>query len=97
MKQFLTIGSKVRIAKPMAVPPWCEYDDDRGRVAKHVKNVIRERFFKGDTKLNAEIVHVPNETQREKLRKAGRTKVRVRMPSGETIVITVEMDNLVKA
>jgi hypothetical protein len=97
MKVVLSTGSKVRLAAPMAVPDWCEWDDDRGRVSNHVKAIIRERFFKADTKLTAEIVHVSKETEREKLRKLGRAKVRVRMPSGDTITITVEADKLVKA
>ncbi|HOA73224.1 MAG TPA: hypothetical protein PL151_01060 [Phycisphaerae bacterium] len=97
MKQALTVGVKVKLVAPMPVPPWCECDDDRGRVSKHVKNVIRERFFKADPKLTAEIVHVAKETERERLRKAGRTKVRVRLPSGDTIVIPVELDMLTRA
>lgn len=97
MKQVLSAGSKVKLIAATPVPSWCLFDDDRGRVSTHVKNVIRERFFAADPKLTAEIVHVPNETEREKLRKAGRTKVRVRMPSGDTITITVELDKLKKA
>lgn len=97
MKQVLNVGSKVKLIAPSAVPEWCEYDDDRGRVSKHVKNVIRERFFKADPKLTAEIVHIARETEREKLRKLGRTKVRIRMPSGETIVIPVDLNLLTKA
>lgn len=97
MKQVLNVGSKVKLAAAIPVPPWCEYDDDRGRVSNHVKNVIRDRFFKADPKLTAEIVHVARETEREKLRKAGRTKVRVRLPSGDTITITVELSMLTKA
>jgi hypothetical protein len=96
MKQMLSAGSKVKLVGAMPVPPWCTFDDDRGRVSTHVKNVIRERFFAADPKLSAEIVHVPNETEREKLRKAGRSKVRVRMPSGDTVTITVETDKLTK-
>jgi hypothetical protein len=97
MKQVLNVGSKVKLVAPIPVPPWCECDDDRGRVSNHVKNIIRERFFKADPKLNAEIVHIARETEREKLRKAGRTKVRVRLPSGDTIVIPVELNMLTKA
>lgn len=97
MKQVFSTGSKVKLIAPMEVPTWCEWDDDRGRVSNHVKQVIRERFFKGDTKLSAEIIHVSSETEREKLRKQGHTKVRVRMPSGDTIVITVELEKLTKA
>jgi hypothetical protein len=97
MKEVFSGGSKVKLIAPMAVPVWCEWDDDRGRVSSHVKQVIRERFFKADTKLTAEVVHVASETEREKLRKLGRTKIRVRMPSGDTITITVELDKLKKA
>jgi hypothetical protein len=70
MKQVLNVGSKVKLIAPSPCTDWCEYDDVRGRVSKHVKNVIRERFFKADPKLTAEIVHVPG-NEREKLRKAG--------------------------
>jgi hypothetical protein len=97
MKQVFSGGSKVKLVAPMEVPTWCECDDDRGRVSNHVKQMIRERFFKADGKLTAEVVHVASETEREKLRKLGRTKVRVRMPSGDTITITVELDKLTKA
>lgn len=97
MKQMLSVGSKVRMIAPIPVPNWCDFDDDRGRVAKHVKNVIRDKFFNADPKLSAEIVHVARETEREKLRKEGKAKVRVRMPSGDTIVITVELNMLTRA
>ncbi len=97
MKQVFSAGSKVKLIAPMEVPNWCTCDDDRGRVSNHVKQTIRERFFKADSKLNAEIVHVASETEREKLRKLGHTKVRVRMPSGDTITIAVELDKLTKA
>jgi hypothetical protein len=97
MKHGFSVGSKVKLIASMTVPAWCEFDDDRGRVSRHAKQVIRDRFFKGDTKLAAEIVHVANETERDKLRRAGRGKVRVRLPSGDTIVITVELDKLTNA
>jgi hypothetical protein len=97
MKQVFTIGSKVRLTAPMEAPIWCEWDDDRGRVSNHVKATIRDRFFKCDTKVGAEIIHIPSEVEREKLRKLGRTKVRLRMPSGEGIIITVELAHLTKA
>lgn len=97
MKQELAVGSRVKLVAPMDVPAWCEYDDDRGRVSKHAKDVIRERFFKCDPKLTSEIIHVANETERTRLRRAGRTKVRVRLPSGDTIIITVELEKLTKA
>jgi hypothetical protein len=97
MKQAISAGMKVKLVAPMAVPTWCEFDDDRGRVSKHVKQAIRDRFFKADPKLTAEILHISREGEREKLRKAGRTKVRVRMSSGDTVVLTVEVEKLVRA
>ena len=97
MKQGFSVGSKVKIIAPMDPPSWCEFDDDRGRVSTHAKHMIRDRFFKCDPKANGEIVHIANETEREKLRRAGRTKVRVRLPSGDTIIITVEIDKLTHA
>jgi hypothetical protein len=97
MKEVFSIGSKVKLAAPMAVPTWCEWDDDRGRVSNHVKATIRDRFFKVDSKVSAELVHIPSEVEREKLRKLGRAKVRLRMPSGESITITAELAHLTKA
>lgn len=97
MKQTISPGTKVRLIAPMEVPLWCQWDDDRGRVSNHVKQTIRDRFFKCDNKLTAELIHVPNETQREKLRKLGRAKVRIRTPAGETIVIVVDIDKITRA
>lgn len=97
MQQVLSPGAKVKLVAPMEVPAWCQWDDDRGRVATHAKNVIRQRFFKGDPKVGAEIVYVANETERTKLRKLGRAKIRLRMPSGDSIVIIAELASLTKA
>jgi hypothetical protein len=97
MEQVLASGAKVKLIAPIEVPIWSEWDDDRGRVATHVKGVIRQRFFKGDRKVAAEVVYIPNETERTKLRKLGRTKIRLRMPSGESIVIVAELATLTKA
>ena len=97
MNQVLSVGSKVKLIAPIAVPTWCEWDDDRGRVSKHTKAKIRDRFFNGDTKVSAELVYVPRETEREKLRKLNRTKIRLRLPCGESIIIPVELDHLTRS
>ena len=97
MKEVFSIGLKVKLIAPMNVPTWCEWDDDRGRVSSHAKAVIRDKFFKGDPKVSAEIVHIPSEVEREKLRKLGRTKLRLRMPSGDSIIIAAELSHLTRA
>lgn len=81
---------------PFDPPNWCEFDDDRGRVAKHVKKTIMQRFFKCDSKLTCEVMHIIKESERIKLRKLGRTKIRIRTSAGETIVIPVEIEKLKK-
>lgn len=96
MKQELSAGQKVMLIAQSEPPGWCEFDDDRGRVAKHVKKTILDRFFKCDNKLTCEIVHVVKEGERIKLRKSGRTKVRIRTPAGESIIVPVEIEKLKK-
>lgn len=97
MNQTFSAGQKVILTAAMTAPAWCVCDDDKGRVAKHVKKTILERFFKVDKKLTCEIVYVSNEVEREKLRKAGRAKVRVRTPAGECIIIPIEINKLKRA
>ena len=69
-------GTKVRVAKPMAVPQWSTWDDDKGRVSTPVKRRLQTLFFKGDKRLSAEVMYVANETEREKLRRLGRITAR---------------------
>ncbi len=92
--KYLAVGSKVQVAEPMEVPEWSTWDDDHGRVSASIKKRLQAMFFKGSNKLTAEIMYVGNETEREKLRRLGRVKVRLRDQSGCTLVITAESGQL---
>jgi len=54
-------------------------------------------FFKGSNKITAEVVYVAKESDREKLRRLGRIKVRLRDPSGSMLVITADPQQLESA
>ena len=90
-------GTKVRMAKPMMVPQWSTWDDDKGRVSTPIKKRLQSMFFKGDKRVSAEVMYVANETEREKLRRLGRVKIRIRDLSGASVVITAENDKLTKS
>ncbi len=89
-------GTKVRVAQPIPVPEWSEWDDDKGRASTPVKKRLQQMFFKGDRKVTAEIVYIAKETERDKLRRLGRVKVRLRDPSGACLVITADATTLAK-
>ena len=90
-------GTKVRLAQPMAVPQWSTWDDDKGRVSTPIKRRLQSLFFKGDKKVSGEVMYVSNETEREKLRRLGRVKVRIRDLSGASVIITAENSKLAKS
>jgi hypothetical protein len=90
-------GTKVRVVKASEIPQWSEWDDDGGRSSTQVKRRLQQLFFKGDKKVNAEVVYVAKETDRERLRKLGRCKVRLRDVSGSCVVITADTANLEQA
>ena len=90
-------GTKVRMSKPMSVPQWSIWDDDKGRVSTPVKKRLQTMFFKGDKKVSAEVMYIPKETEREKLRRLGRVKVRIRDLSGASVIITAENAQLAKS
>lgn len=94
---YLAAGTKVRVAQPMEVPEWSDWDDDKGRTSTPVKKRLQTMFFKGDKKVGAEIVYIAKETDRDKLRKLGRVKVRLRDASGASVIITAESEKLTKA
>ena len=97
MTQALSVGSKVKITAAMFAPQWCIWDDDRGRSSTSTKGKLRQKFFSGDKRLTVEVAYVALESERDKLREAGHTKVRVREPSGAVIVIPVEVATLTRA
>ena len=89
-------GTKVRVAEPTEVPEWSEWDDDGGRISSSVKKRLQQMFFRGDKKLGAEIVYIASEEERERLRRKGQTKVRIRDQSGCAITITADPSKLTK-
>jgi len=93
----LAAGTKVRVIEPMDVPEWSEWDDDKGRCSTPVKKRLQTMFFKGEKKVGAEIIYIAKETERDKLRRLGRIKVRLRDPSGASVVITADSGNLTRA
>jgi len=90
-------GTKVRISSSMSVPQWSTWDDDKGRVSTPVKKRLQGLFFKGDKKVSAEVMYISKETEREKLRRLGRVKIRIRDLSGATVTVTAESAQLVKS
>ena len=90
-------GTKVRIAESMDVPQWSTWDDDKGRTSGAVKKRLQQRFFRADRKLTAEIIYIATEEARERLRRKGQTKVRVRDQSGCAMVLTADPATLVRS
>jgi len=94
--KFMAAGTRVRVVEPMQVPEWSKWDDDRGRSSTPVKKRIQGLFFNGDRKVTAEVLYVASETERDKLRRKGLVKVRLREPSGVSLTITADPGKLVK-
>ena len=90
-------GTKVKVIKSMEVPHYSTWDDDRGRISTPAKKTLLQRFFEGSQKIAAEIVYVSKESERNKLKKAGQIKIRLRESSGATLIITANPEILVKA
>jgi hypothetical protein len=59
-----------------------------------LKKRLIASFFKGDHRINGEIVYIAKESEREKLRRKGLVKVRLRHQSGSVLVISVEPKHL---
>jgi uncharacterized protein YhfF len=95
--QELASGTRVRIRESMDVPQWSEWDDDKGRASAPTKRRLQQLFFKGSKKVTGEIVYVAKESERDKLRRIGRCKVRIRDSSGAAVVITCEHGLLTSA
>ena len=92
--KHLAAGVKVRVAEPMAVPDWSVWDDDGGRTSSSVKRRLQAKFFQGNRKLAAEVLYIPKQSEREKLRRLGRVKVRVRDQSGCMLSIIADPTHL---
>ena len=93
--KHFAVGAKVRVAEPMDVPEDSKWDDDHGRVSPSLKKRIQAQFFRGDRKLMAEVMYIAKESEREKLRRKGLIKIRVRDPAGSALVLTADPSKLV--
>ena len=94
--KYLAVGTKVKVAEPMEVPEWSTWDDDKGRTSGSVKKRLQGMFFRGDRKVVGEIVYIAKDSVREKLRRNGQIKVRIKDQSGSMLVITADPAKLVK-
>jgi hypothetical protein len=92
--KYLAVGAKVRVTTPIDVPDWSTWDDDHGRTSSQNKKRLQYQFFQGSNKILAEVMYVAKESEREKLRRQGRIKIRLRDPSGCMLVITADPNNL---
>lgn len=95
--KYVSAGTRVRVKTPGPVPQWSEWDDDHQRTSAQVKKRLQKLFFAGDRRVGAEVVYIPNEAVREKLRQLGRVKVQIRDQAGSMIVITAPLENLAVA
>lgn len=92
--KYLAAGTKVKVTEPMEVPEWSKWDDDKGRTSSSVKRRLQAMFFQGNSKIQAEVMHISKESERERLRRKGQVKVRIKDPSGCMLNITVDPSRL---
>jgi hypothetical protein len=92
--KHLPAGTRVRVSQPGPVPCWSTWDDDGQRTSSSVKKRLQRLFFSGDRKIHAEVVFIPSESERDRLRSLGRVKVQVRDPAGSSIVVTADATEL---
>jgi len=90
-------GTRVKVKKPGPVPEYSTWDDDQQRTSNSVKRRLQGLFFKGDRRIQAAVVYIANESDRERLKSKKLVKVEVRDPAGACIVILAGTDNLVAA
>ena len=88
--KFLAAGTKVRVTEPREVPTWSTWDDDKGRTSTPVKKRLQTMFFKVHKKITAEVVYIARESEREKLRRKGQIKLRIRDTNGSMLSITAD-------
>ncbi|MHC4441144.1 MAG: hypothetical protein ACYTF1_07015 [Planctomycetota bacterium] len=97
LNRHMAAGTKVRISQPMEVPTWSKWDDDRGRISTPVKKRLQMMFFNGSPKVTAEVVYISSETERQKMRRLGHVKLRLREASGTALTITADPQHLIKS
>ena len=92
--KHMAAGTKVKVKVPMQVPDWSKWDDDRGRTSSSVKKRMQSKFFGGDSKIIAEVMHISRESEREKLRRKGWIKIKIRDQAGTSLAITADAEKL---
>jgi len=92
--KFLSAGTRVKVSSPCPVPSCSTWEDDGQRTSTPVKRRLQQLFFRGDRRISAEVVYIPNPDERLRLRGKGLTKVQLRDPAGSMIVITAPSDVL---
>jgi hypothetical protein len=97
MNIHFAAGTRVKVSVPMEVPEWSSWEDDRGRVSTPVKKRLQGAFFKGDRKVNAEVLYISQEGERDHLRRQGRVKIRARDATGTAVVFVAEAKSLVRS
>ena len=93
----LAAGTRVQVSQCMEVPESSIWDDDRGRSSTMVMKRLQSLFFKQDRKVTGEVIYISRESEREKLRRKGQVKVRIRDASGSAVIITAEASVLTRA
>jgi hypothetical protein len=97
MSKYMAAGTKVKVVTPTQVPEWSTWDDDRGRTSSSVKKRMQSKFFRGDTKITAEVMYISRDSERERLRRKGQVKVKIRDQAGTSLAITADAENLKRA
>jgi hypothetical protein len=89
----LPAGGRVRVKAPTSVPEWSVWDPCQ-RTSTSTKRRLQELFFRGDKRIQGEVVYITSESLRKRLRNQGRTKVELRDSAGASIVIVADAKNL---
>lgn len=89
-----TAGTRVKVRQPMAVPVDSAWDDDGQRTSNSVKKRLQQLFFKGDKRIQAEVVYVSSESLRAKLKRKEQIKVSLRDAAGSRVVITASVNDV---
>ncbi len=92
--KHVSAGTRVRVAKPGPVPHWSTWDDDRQRASTAVKKRLQEMFFGQDRRIQAAVVFIGSESQRDELRRKNQVKVELRDAAGSRVVIVADALNL---
>ncbi len=90
----LTAGTRVKVRQPMSVPVDSAWDDDGQRTSNSVKKRLQQLFFKGDRRIQAEVVYVSSESLRDKLKRKQQIKLSLRDLAGARIVITASVNDV---